>query len=222
MYSHGAAAFLMQLLVDGHNLIGQMRDIQLDDPHDEARLAMRLKQYCMRYRHHCTVIFDNGMPGGLSKLSNSNVSVIFAPHRVTADQLIIRRIRTLSDVSGIAVITSDRAIISEAERRKLTVIRSPDFVTALNAPARARLNIDAGEDANPVITAAEVAYWLEQFNTPEMTVPVDGNGLGKAENFDESDDNLNEFTRQFNPGTTPVSKPSTKRRKRRSGPSSRH
>jgi hypothetical protein len=164
----------------------------------------------MRYGHHATVIFDNGMPGGLSRLSNSNVSVIFAPHRVTADTLIIRRIRTLSDVTGIAIITSDRVIIAEAERRKVAVIRSPEFVLALNAPTRARLNIDAGEDANPVITAAEVAYWLEQFNTPEMIRPVDNL---PEDNADENDPNLNEFTRQFAPPTRPT-KAAAKRRKR--------
>jgi predicted RNA-binding protein with PIN domain len=153
----------MRLLVDGHNLIGQMRDIRLDDPHDEARLAARLKQYCMRYHHHCTVIFDNGLPGGLSRLSNSNVAVIFAPHGVTADKLLIRRIRTLSDITGIAVVTSDRAIVSEAQRRGVQVIRSGDFAAALAAPIRATLDEDSGADANPVITAAEVAYWLEQF-----------------------------------------------------------
>ena len=199
----------MQLLVDGHNLIGQMRDIHLDDPHDEARLAMRLKQYCMRYRHHCTVIFDNGMPGGFSRLSNSSVSVIFAPHRVSADTLIMRRIRTLSDISGIAIVTSDRAIIAEADRRRVMVIRSPDFVVALNAPSQARLNIDAGEDANPVITAAEVAYWLEQFNTPEMTRPDEP--LFALSGETDDDPTLNEFTRAFK--ASPSVKPSARKSK---------
>ena len=153
----------MRLLVDGHNLIGQMRDIRLDDPHDEARLATRLKQYCMRYRHHCTVIFDNGLPGGLSRLSNSYVVVIFAPHGVTADRLLIRRIRALTDITGIAIVSSDRAIVREAERRSVQVIRSSDFAAALAAPLRSAHDEDAGADVNPVITAAEVAYWLEQF-----------------------------------------------------------
>src|SRR5579863_530033 len=153
----------MQLLVDGHNLIGQMRDIHLDDPHDEARLATRLKQYCMRYRHHCTVIFDNGLPGGLSRLSNSYVTVIFAPHGVTADRLLIRRIRSLIGTTGIAVVSSDRAIVREAERRGVQIIRSHDFAASLVTPTRSAHDEDAGADTNPVITAAEVAYWLEQF-----------------------------------------------------------
>jgi predicted RNA-binding protein with PIN domain len=155
----------MRLLVDGHNLIGQMRDIRLDDPHDEARLAARLKQYCMRYRHHCTVIFDNGLPGGHSRLSSHYVAVIFAPHGVTADRLLIRRIRSLTDTVGVAIVTSDRAIVREAERKGVQVIRSQDFAAALTAPTRSAHDEDAGADANPVITAAEVAYWLEQFES---------------------------------------------------------
>jgi len=152
----------MQLLIDGHNLIGQMPDIRLDDPHDEAMLSFRLKQYCLRYHHHCTVIFDNGIVAGHSRLSSSQVTVIFAPRGVPADQLLIRRIRSLSDVAGMAIVTSDRAIVSEADRRKLTVIRSRDFATIISAPNQPVVE-DVGENPNPIVTAAEVAYWLEAF-----------------------------------------------------------
>ena len=34
----------MLYLIDGHNLIGQMPGLSLDDPHDEAKLVERLKQ----------------------------------------------------------------------------------------------------------------------------------------------------------------------------------
>ena len=164
----------MRLLIDGHNLIGQMQDIRLDDPHDEARLALRLKQYCLRYNHHCTVIFDNGITGGYSRLSSAAVTVIFAPHGTTADSLLIRRIHTLSDTAGMAVVTSDRAIVSEAERRSLPVIRSAAFAAILAAPLQATdRNIDAGENPNPVITAAEIAYWLEVFGALETPTPDD-------------------------------------------------
>ncbi len=150
----------MRLLVDGHNLIGQMPDIRLDDPHDEAKLAMQIKRFCMRHRHHCTIVFDNGVPGGLSRLSNSQVTVIFAPPGTPADRLLIARIRRASDPASLVVVTSDRAIIAEAQNRKMRVIRSSDFVQILYTPTRAPVE---DEDTNPVITAEEVAYWLVIF-----------------------------------------------------------
>src|SRR5258708_12507510 len=80
------------LLIDGHNLIGQLEDLSLDDPYDEAKLTMAIRRYCMRSRSKATLIFDNGLPGGVSKqLSNSDVTVIFAPSATQADTLLMRR-----------------------------------------------------------------------------------------------------------------------------------
>ena len=33
----------MPYIIDGHNLIHYLDDIQLDDPHDEAKLALKLR-----------------------------------------------------------------------------------------------------------------------------------------------------------------------------------
>src|SRR3954471_8530726 len=82
----------LMFLVDGHNLIGQLQDLSLDDPYDEAKLAMAIRSFCMRSNMKATVIFDNGLPGGVSKqLSNSSVKVIFAPSGTQADALLMRR-----------------------------------------------------------------------------------------------------------------------------------
>jgi len=163
----------MQLLIDGHNLIGQMPDIHLDDPYDEEKLALRLRGYCIRYHHHCTVIFDNGLPSGRSRMSSGYVTVIFAPYRVTADTLIIRRIRDIHDISGFAVVTSDRMIVDAANRRGITVIRSHEFADALKLPGKTTsIDEDFGEDPRPVITAAEVAYWLEEFGVEVDWTPA--------------------------------------------------
>ncbi len=158
----------MRLLVDGHNLIGQMRDIRLDDPHDEVKLASRLKQYCMRHNRHCTILFDNGLPGGLSHLSNSLVTVIFAPHGTTADTLLIRRIKSTSDPASLTVVSSDRVIVGAARQHKVGVILSPDFVQMLESPTQTPVD---DEDANPIITAAEVAYWLAIFGEAPPSAP---------------------------------------------------
>ena len=38
----------MPFLIDGHNLIGRMPGISLDDPDDEARLVAQLRAFCAR------------------------------------------------------------------------------------------------------------------------------------------------------------------------------
>ena len=54
----------MPLLIDGHNLIGQMPDIDLADPDEESKLVHRLKRYCRQHNRRATVVFDAGLPGG--------------------------------------------------------------------------------------------------------------------------------------------------------------
>ncbi len=85
----------MHYLIDGHNLIGKMPEIHLDDPDDEVKLVLRLRSWAAGgAKRRVTVIFDHGLPGGVEKgLSSGPVKVIFAPAGRTADSLLIRRIK---------------------------------------------------------------------------------------------------------------------------------
>src|SRR5258708_6001866 len=117
------------LLVDGHNLIGQLRDLTLEDPYDEAKLAMAIRSYCMRSRKKATVIFDNGLPGGVSKqLSNSDCTVIFAPSGTQADTLLMRRARDMNKQrDSLLLVTSDRRILRLASTYGIKTLSSPEF-----------------------------------------------------------------------------------------------
>ena len=166
------------LLVDGHNLIGQLEDLSLDDPYDEAKLAMAIRSYCMRSRSKATVIFDNGLPGGVSKqLSNSNVTVIFAPPGVQADSLLMRRARdVLKSPEPLVMVTSDRRILRLAFAYGIETLSSAEFailigfrpVEAERQPlsppgAEPRITFVYEKDPDPVVTAQEIAYWLPVF-----------------------------------------------------------
>jgi predicted RNA-binding protein with PIN domain len=168
----------MHFLIDGHNLIARMPDIDLADPDDEAKLVARLKRWASaESKRKVTVIFDAGLPGGVDRgLSNSSVSVIFAPTGVTADALLIKRIDKLRDAGAYAVVTSDQAIISVARRRKIRVLRSEEFVGVLAEERRpARPSPRATADADPQLSPNELAEWLELFGpepeTPRPTQP---------------------------------------------------
>jgi predicted RNA-binding protein with PIN domain len=168
------------LLVDGHNLIGQLQDLSLDDPYDEAKLAMAIRSYCMRSKMKATVIFDNGLPGGISKqLSNSNCTVIFAPPGTQADTLLMRRARELIDPRDpLLLVTSDRRILRLAFAYGIETLSSPEFAIMIgfrpvevdeqpikshSLPAPARVTFVYDKDPNPTITQQEVAYWLPIF-----------------------------------------------------------
>src|SRR5258707_2270400 len=165
------------LLVDGHNLIGQLEDLSLDDPHDEAKLAMAIRSYCMRSRSKATIIFDNGLPGGVSKqLSNSSVTVIFAPAGTQADTLLMRRARDHArGKEPLLMVTSDRRILRLAFAYGIETLSSPEFAIMIgfrpvemeslpgDPPEKKRITFVYEKDPNPVITTQEVNYWLPIF-----------------------------------------------------------
>jgi len=167
----------VNLLVDGHNLIGQLQDLSLTDPHDEAKLTMAIKSYCMRSHAKATVIFDNGMPGGFSReLSNSNVQVYFAPPRTKADAILMQRAKEMMNLKEFIMVSSDRQIVRLCHAYGIETMQSEEFALMLgfrpveveepaegDAPPRRRVAIVYEKDPNPVVTLEEIGYWLPIF-----------------------------------------------------------
>lgn len=97
----------MTLLIDGHNLIGAMPDIDLRDPDDEWQLVERLRSYA-RGRRHLTVVFDSGVgPAPRWRLSGGGITVRFAPPGTEADEVILRLLRHSEHPSQVTVVTND-------------------------------------------------------------------------------------------------------------------
>ncbi len=153
----------MPLLIDGHNLIHALPDIALDDPHDEAKLVEKLKGYCGRTDQHCTVVFDHGLPGGLSRdLSTSQVKVIFAAaYRTNADRIIRERIRNARDPAAITVVSSDREVRQAALARSMRALTSEEFAVRLAGAMAPAADADQVDEVH--LTEAEVNEWLRFF-----------------------------------------------------------
>ncbi len=148
----------MPLLIDGHNLIGKLPDLHLDDPDDEAKLAVRLRAYCSRTGKRVTVVFDHGLPGGRShELSGGGVEAVFAATGRSADGILRERIREDRDPRGLIVVTSDREVIATAQTRGARVIRSEEFVDQLSEPQADSVEQDVQ------LSTEEIAEWLKVF-----------------------------------------------------------
>ena len=156
----------MPLLIDGHNLIGRLPDLRLDDPDDEAKLVARLRPYCARTRKHITVVFDRGLPGGRSwELSGGGVEVVFAATGHTADGILCERVRQARDPRGLTIVTSDREVIAVARARGARVVRSEEFAAQLGVEAKAKIEakVEAEVKTDVRLSAQEVEEWLRVF-----------------------------------------------------------
>ena len=153
----------MPYLIDGHNLIGQMPDISLDDPNDEALLVQKLSGFVARKRQKCVVVFDHGVPGGVSRMSNRGVQVVFASPPQNADQVIMRRIHNTRDPNNWTVVSSDNQVLEMARRRRMQTIRSSEFVEHMRRPPPPeRPGPDEAPDLQ--LTEDEIEMWLREFN----------------------------------------------------------
>ena len=153
----------MPYLIDGHNLIGQLPDISLDDPDDEALLVQKLHGFVARTKAKCTVVFDKGLPGGASRMSTKSVRVVFASQRSNADNVIIDRIHKEKNPKIWTVVSSDNHVLSIARRQKMQTMRSTAFADLLQRPTPP---MKPGRDvaANTHLSDDEIDEWLDIFN----------------------------------------------------------
>lgn len=160
----------MPFLIDGHNLISALPDIDLDDPDDEAKLVEKLRRFSARTGKRCTVVFDGGLPGGFSReLSKGPVQVFFAAAQQSdADTLLRARIGKVRHPGGWTVVSSDREVQRAAEAQGMKALSSQDFAAQMGAALgeEAALKATDGADDKPAeewLDPTEVEEWLRFF-----------------------------------------------------------
>jgi len=155
----------MAYLIDGHNLIGQLPDLSLSDPDDEAKLVQKLIGFTARTGKRVIVIFDHGLPGGRSRMSTGKVEVIFAAQRTSADAVMRERINGVRDPGQWTVISNDNEVLDAARQRRMRVLKSREFVPMLQdtAVSQRRAVRSRGETPDIHLSAAEVDEWLKLF-----------------------------------------------------------
>jgi uncharacterized protein len=147
----------MPFLIDGHNLIGHMPGLRLDDPDDEQKLIELLRAYLARARKTGTVFFDQGLPGGAGKWSTSSLEVKFIPRPKIADEAIADRLRKAHNPRGLTVVTSDAEVARVAKHVGALVRDAAAFARDVLTVPR------APEQKQTGLSPAEVEEWEALF-----------------------------------------------------------
>lgn len=135
----------MTLLIDGHNLIGAMPNIDLGDPDDEWQLVQQLRARMAAKSQSMTVVFDSGPgPAPQWQLSDGGITVRFAPPGTEADALILQLLRSHQSPGKVTVVTNDRGLASLVRAAGGQVRSATQFAAQLASPAPA-----ASEPAEP-------------------------------------------------------------------------
>lgn len=172
----------MIYLIDGHNLIGKMENIELSDPDDEEKLIRRLQSWSSSVeKKQVMVVFDSGLFGGVvPHLSSYGVQVQYARRGQKADDVLIRFLKDLRNPQAYTLVTSDREIIAAAKRRRVGYITSEEFVILLQG-VEAKRKVEKRKPKPPVnpdqvaLSEQEVNAWLNEFEQaaprPRATPP---------------------------------------------------
>lgn len=159
------------ILIDGHNVIGQMPDISLADPDDEDKLVRKLSAHFERVRGRVVVVFDAGPNPPIDALPppRGRIEVVFSRPPEKADDVIMRLITSDPNPKHLTVISGDREILACANRRRCRIIRSEAFVRELErGPLRPKRRRAAQPElAGEIASETYLNYWYEFFDVPE-------------------------------------------------------
>lgn len=155
----------MNLLVDGHNLIGRIPGLSLADADDEAALVLLLRRYATQRRgRKVVVVFDGGVYGHPQHLDGYGVVCSFARSPEDADLQLIKRLKKIARPREWALVSSDRQVAAAARERGVRVISAEQFAKQLlHTTSAGAAAPEPGTRADLQLSEAEVEEWLRIF-----------------------------------------------------------
>ena len=151
----------MPYLIDGHNLIGKLPDIDLNDPEDEMQLIQKLRDLFKRKRISGTVYFDQRGPGMKRKYTLGRLQIEFSTPPNTADSAIQSRLRQLKkNASNYIVVSSDHQIMDAARAAGAQVLDSQTFAQQL---VPSPLDSNESEKPESPLSSDELRRWQKLF-----------------------------------------------------------
>lgn len=147
----------MPYIIDGHNLIATLPDIQLSDPDDEQRLIAQLQTFFSRLGKAATLYFDRRAPGEQKERRIGKLQVRFTTPPITADDAILKHLHHLRGrAKNYTVVSSDRQIQDAARRAGARVLASHEFARQLFSK---QTDFSEGEKDEKILSEREIEQW---------------------------------------------------------------
>ncbi len=155
----------MSYIIDGHNLIGILPDIHLNQPDDEQRLLVRLRNHRARLGGRAMVVFfDTGplapapptAPAGPTA-DSPGVEVRFARPGQTADDAIIAYLTASRQPGQYAVVTNDQGLAGRARAAGASVLSATEFAAHMSR-SMARRRAQTAVETAPMLDPHDPAF----------------------------------------------------------------
>jgi predicted RNA-binding protein with PIN domain len=155
------------ILIDGHNLIPKIRGLSLRLENDETELIQILQDYCRATRKTVEVYFDGAPFDQAGSRKFGNVQAHFIRQGISADDMIIQRVRNMGKKAAHSkVVSSDQRIQREVHALSTDVLSSEEFAREIE---KALTKTPGGGKPDPAkMSELEVEQWLKLFkNRPK-------------------------------------------------------
>lgn len=172
----------MSYIIDGHNLIGVLPDIQLSQPDDELRLLERLRAFRARHGGRTLIVFFDSnplasevaaTPGREDAFSSPGIEVHFARPGQSADDAIVAFLAHSRQPGQYAVVTNDQHLAGRVRAMGASVLPATDFARRMTVTQpRMSATEDAGQGAPPHPRAPAFADLYERFLAAEKAAAL--------------------------------------------------
>ena len=157
----------LEIWIDGYNLIRQVDHLSEQERKgglETGRTALirLLSGYRSQTGHRIVVVFDgdDGIEGPDTS-SARGIRIYFSRPPSRADDLIIAYVRRSHGKKKLLVVSSDREILREADRHKISTMKSEAFSVELRSPS---LTENRGSTGKPDAgESVDVSYWERVF-----------------------------------------------------------
>lgn len=152
----------MQYIIDGHNLIPNIRGLTLSDLDDETALVDLLTPFLRAKKSRAMIFFDRAATGQAGQRNHGLIKAVFVPAGQTADSAIASYIRQLGGASkNHTLVSSDRAVQASARFFHTPVLTSQEFSEQLQHFFEQEPQSDPSERT---LSPEEVKQWEDLFN----------------------------------------------------------
>lgn len=150
-------------IIDGHNLIPNIRGMNLADLDDELELIGKLQDFANQKRASIEVFFDKATPGHGGSRNYGKVRAHFIPSSTIADIAIIKKVRSLGGAArNCTVVSSDNRIIAECKSVNARMMAAVEFAQLLENYTRMG---DQPKKGDRTLSEEEVDKWLRLFHS---------------------------------------------------------
>jgi predicted RNA-binding protein with PIN domain len=154
----------MPVIIDGHNLLWSIRNIEEDSSITDAGLCKILDGYFGITGKRGEIIFDGiGPPNKTEFETIKNVEVTFSGRATDCDTVIEQRILDSTAPKLLTIISSDRRLRDAASARKGSAVNSEDFWDEVKKRLARHKPGKEPPGKRKGLTESETELWLKTF-----------------------------------------------------------